>query len=200
MDASEQAEAILGRGRGAMVSTFFGAIWLGLGLAAAGRFSFWIIIAFSACCLALFAGALSLMRLGRRRRSKNPGRPERNAAIGRQFMWVLIAEVAAFVAIGWGCSALKRFDLIALGVAAVVGLHFFPLARIFRAPQYYVTGSAIVIWCVVSWVLFRAYRMDTSAAIGTGAILWLAGAYGLISARARRSSSPREPASAALSE
>ncbi|MFZ0784937.1 MAG: hypothetical protein WA369_02425 [Candidatus Acidiferrales bacterium] len=183
-----------------MVSTAFGAAWLGLGLAAAGKFSFWVVIAFSASCLGLFAGSLSLIRLGRRLRSKNAARPERYASVRKRFLWVVLAEVVACAAIAWGCSALKRFDLIALGIAAVVGLHFLPLARTFRAPVFYVTGSAIVIWCVVSWVLFRADKMDTSVAIGTGAILWLAGGYGLVSAGSRLSSPPSEPASATLSE
>jgi len=198
MDASEQAETILGRGRGGMVCAFFGGLWLGVGLALAGKFSPWVIVAFSGCCLGLFAGSLFLILRGRRLRPKNSARPERYAAVRKQFMWVVIAEVVACAAVAWACSALKRGDLIPVGIAAIVGLHFLPLGRVFRTPEYYVGGSAIAIWCAVSCVLFRGDKMDISVGIGTGAVLWLTGAYGLISSRALLSSASSEPLSAAL--
>lgn len=200
MDASEQGEAILGIGRGVMVCAFFGGVWLGLGLAAAGKFSLWVIIAFSVCCLGLFAGSLSLIRRGRGLRPKTPAHPERYAAVRKQFMWVVIAEVVICAAVAWGGGALNRGDLIPVGIAAVVGLHFLPLARVFRAPVYYVSGSVIVIWCVLSWVLFRGDKMDISVGIGTGIILWFTAAYALMASRSLLSALPPEPANAAFSK
>lgn len=190
MDASEQGEVILGIGRGTMVCAFFGAVWLGLGLAAAGKFSLGVVIAFSACCLGLFAGALFLIRRGQALRPKTQAHPERHAAMRKQFMWIVIAEVVVCAAIAWACGTRNRGDLIPVGIAAVVGLHFLPLARTFRAPVYYVTGSAIAIWCALSWALFRGDKMDISVGIGTGAVLWLTGAYALARSRALLSSGP----------
>jgi len=190
MDASEQGEVILGIGRGTMVCAFFGAAWLGVGLAAAGKFSLGAIIAFSICCLALFAGSLFLIRRGSRLRAKTPTHPERYATVRRQFLRIVIAEVVVCAAIAWACGSLHRGDLIPVGIAAVVGLHLLPLARTFRAPAYYFTGSAIAIWCALSWALFRGDKMDISVGIGTGAIFWLTGAYALARSRALLSPAP----------
>jgi hypothetical protein len=200
MDALERGELILGRGYGAMACTVFGALWLGLGLAGGREFSFWVIIAFSICCVGLYAGSVFLIRRGRRIRSQAPVGRQRPAAARKQFLWVVIAEVVACVAVAWACGAMNRGDLIPVGIALVVGLHLLPLAKIVRVPECYVTGAAIVIWCVLSWVLFRAPKMDVSAGIGTGIVLWLTGAYDLIASRALLSSVPPEPFSTAFSK
>jgi len=198
MDAFELGGRILGRGIGAMVCTIFGALWLGLGLAGGHAFSLAVIAAFSICCVGLYAGSVFLIRRGRRLRSQPPVHLEPSAGVPKQFTWLVIAEVVACVAIAWACGARNRGDLIPLGIALVVGLHFLPFARIFRAPECYVTGAAIAIWCVLSWALFRAPKMDVSVGIGTGLILWFTGAYDLIRSRALLSSAHPERFSAAL--
>jgi len=200
METSEQGEVILGIGRGTMVCAFFGGAWLGVGLAAAGKFSLWVIIAFSVCCLGLFAGSLFLIRRGNKLRPKTPAHPERYATMRKQFLWIVIAEVVVCAAVACVCGSLKRGDLIPVWIAAVVGLHLLPLARVFRAPAYYVTGSAIAIWCALSWALFRGDKMDISVGIGTGTIFWLTGAYALAQSRALLSPAPLQPSSATLSK
>jgi hypothetical protein len=58
-------------------------------------------------------------------------------------------------------------------ITAIVGLHMFPLARVFRYPLHYVTGSALVGWAAASALLFPKDEMQGSTALGTGLILWL---------------------------
>jgi len=110
------------------------------------------------------------------------------------FIWAVVAEIVGCLAVILICNLLRRADLIPAGIALVVGLHFLPLAKIFRAPIYYATGMLIPLWCVASFLLFRGPAIDVAAAIGTGIVLWLTSAYGLIRARTLLALSPGESA------
>lgn len=182
MDASEQGAIMVGRASGAMVTTMFGAVWLGLGLAAIHAFSWWVVVVFAVCCLGLYLASLHVLRRGKKLRSK-AATPRWTAKMRNGFIWAVVAEIVGCLAVVWICNLLRRADLIPVGIALVVGLHFLPLAKIFRAPIYYATGIVIPFWCVASVFLFRGPVIDVAAAIGTGIVLWLTTAYGLIRVR-----------------
>jgi hypothetical protein len=65
----------------------------------------------------------------------------------------------------------------------VVGLHYLPIAKIFRAPVLGVLGTLITLWCLLCWGLFRSDSLVISVALGTGILLWLASAAALLRAR-----------------
>jgi hypothetical protein len=67
--------------------------------------------------------------------------------------------------------------------ATVVGLHFLPLAKIFRQARYYLWGIAITLWCGVCAILFRSNTLVAWSNIGTGVLLWANCAHGLLRAR-----------------
>lgn len=66
----------------------------------------------------------------------------------------------------------EESDLATNWCAMIVGLHFLPLARIFRAPHLIVRGILVTVWCVSCWAFFRSNALVISTSLGTGILLW----------------------------
>ena len=91
-------------------------------------------------------------------------------------------EVLAIFAVIAGSNASGRPELIPVGIALVVGLHFFPLARLYDQWQYRWTAGLMTAVAVVGAVLVVAGLSDESVLVAVGlacaAVLW-ASAYHL---------------------
>ena len=61
-------------------------------------------------------------------------------------------------------------------ITTIVGLHLFPLARLFRYPLHYLTGGLLVVWAAASAALVPMAEMQGTTSLGTGVILWLSAA------------------------
>ncbi len=162
------ANQVGGRAIGALFLTGFGAIWLLLGLYARERLSP-STLSLVACGTVVFvSGAFFLLR-----RAKALPRTPEDPAMGRAFKWINIIQWAA---VGVVALAFARFGIdayVVSAITAIVGLHMFPLARLFRYPLHYVTGAALVGWAAASILLFPKDELQGSTALGTGLILWL---------------------------
>jgi hypothetical protein len=181
MSTSSEVEFVLGLGRGSIICTVFGALWLGFSLAAARAFVPIVVVLISIIGIVLFARSLSLIRKGRALRNSSAVAPNAHSDRTRKlFKWISIGEGVAIGLVCFFGFGLNRGDLVPVGIAIVVGLHFLPLAKVFEARIYYWTGGMIVAWCIFSRVSFHSQAMDVSAGIGTGAILWLTAAYNLL--------------------
>ena len=66
--------------------------------------------------------------------------------IGRRFAWVVAIEMIAFGVVNAIIRMTGDYEVIACVYLIVVGLHFFPLARIFRVPRYNATG---LLFCAI---------------------------------------------------
>ncbi|HZC43521.1 MAG TPA: hypothetical protein VE195_05055 [Acidobacteriaceae bacterium] len=84
---------------------------------------------------------------------------------------------AIFVAV-FSLPHFKLGNWIVPAIVLIVGVHFFPLGRLFNAPAHYVTGAVMVAWAIVYPILFSAGKGDPIGAVGTGAILWMTAALG----------------------
>jgi hypothetical protein len=63
-------------------------------------------------------------------------------------------------------------DYILCGIALIVGVHFFPLAALFKAPLYYATG---LLGCAIGFVGFfmaDAGLRQKVVGISFGLVLW----------------------------
>ena len=162
------ANQLSGRATGAIFFAFFGAAWLFLALAAKQVLTLANVVGILAGMAALLLAAASL-----RRQAKRWPRLPSDPAIGRAFSWVN--------AIQWTAVAITAFTLARLhleaytpsAITAIVGLHMFPLARLFRYPLHHVTGALLVAWAVATAVFVPVAEMQGTAALGTGLILWL---------------------------
>ena len=66
-----------------------------------------------------------------------------------------------------------RPELYGQWVGAVVGLHFFPLGKLFRMPLYYWTGAAISLAAFGSLLISPGPLSSVISAGGTGLALWI---------------------------
>ncbi|MET9553437.1 hypothetical protein [Streptomyces sp. NPDC006645] len=144
-----------GRATGAGVMAFFGLGWMACGVTdmpvAAGRAVFAIGVAVSITFAVLGA------RMGRRAAATPTTDTEPTAArkkkAGVGFALVVVVEWVAIFAVARVLVATDHAEAIPAFVAAVVGIHFFPLARLFGVGAYHWTGAAMCASALTAAVL-----------------------------------------------
>src|ERR1700680_1237204 len=63
----------------------------------------------------------------------------------RKFLWIDSAIEWVLVGVGsFLLSRIGRYDLIPQLFGLVIGLHFFPIAKLFRLPRYYLVGGIMI--------------------------------------------------------
>jgi nicotinamide riboside transporter PnuC len=173
MDSSSQAEAVIGAGRSALIGATFGTGWLGWGLGTARAFNGFTAPAFGFMALFLIAGSAYFIRHGRQLRKRSTAVVDSARRTARNwFLFIVLMEALAIVFASILANRIHRADLATNWCAMIVGLHFLPLARIFRAPQLIVRGILITVWCVFCWAFFRSNALVISTSLGTGLLLW----------------------------
>jgi len=179
-----QAEAVVGAARGALIVAMFGAGWLGWGLGEAKAFTGLVGPAFGMSELFLLACSVYFIREGRRLRKQYPPVPASVRKLMRKsFLLVVLLEALALALVSIVAWQLHRPDLGADWAAMVVGLHFLPLAKLFRSPRLGVIGILITLWCLLCWAWFRANTLVISVSLVTGMLLWVASVSALLRAR-----------------
>jgi hypothetical protein len=132
---------------------FFGTAWafaaIGGLRSAAGRFP-WLAVVAVAAGLALLAAAAALFRLARGLPAAGADQRAEAGRIWRWFGIVFGAEGVLIFATSIVCGRLGRPDLIVPLILLIVGVHFWPLAALFRFPMHYVTGALLVAVAVVA--------------------------------------------------
>lgn len=160
-----------GRATGALFFTGFGTIWLTLALYLRQSLNIAAMVAISVGLMILLSGIAWLFSLA----GRFPGIPS-DPATSRAFnrvnaiQWIAVALVSFL----FGHFHLDAYVVSA--ITAIVGIHLFPLAKLFRYPMHYVTGGLLVLWATVSVLTLPLDQMQGLTAIGTGAILWLSAA------------------------
>jgi hypothetical protein len=153
---------------GIMVFAGFGAGWLfwslsmRRGITGATATGIWMGM------LALFVAAIFIWRQAKRW----PRVPD-DPRVGRTFGWVNAVQWTAIFVAGFICKRYSWDLYFPSAVTAIVGLHFYPLARLFRNPLHYGTGTALVLWAFAAATI-GADRLQGITAMGTGALLWAA--------------------------
>lgn len=66
--------------------------------------------------------------------------------IMRKFAVVVVIEVLAFAVVNSIVGVTRNFELIPSLNLIIVGIHFIPLAKVFRVPRYYITG---LFFCII---------------------------------------------------
>jgi hypothetical protein len=156
----------------------FGAVWLAMGMSAAGM----PVRVAIALVLPVFVLIACLASAVRRRvpRLAGPESPEKKEMM-RAFVGV---NVVQWVAIFGTVNLLRNVQLdgwIVSAIVLIVGAHFLPLARIFGARQHVVTGAALMLCAAVAVVLPAPVR-DSVECVTAGLILWASAAGALYTA------------------
>ncbi len=167
---------MVGTGRRALAGTVAGGVWVAWGLNMAHAVAGPGMLACVVIASVLVIGCVYFVVKGRSLRKKYPfaRRP-----LNRGFLLVTALEAAGVVGVISAAQRMGRLDALPDWIGVVIGLHFFGLGRVFRAPVYYVTGAAITLWCVLAWVLLRGNAQGSALGIGVGGILWAATSFNL---------------------
>jgi hypothetical protein len=136
--------ALLGMTTGAVVMFGFGVLWLLLGLFRGARSPAWlrlsllfmgIVLGASIATLAVRSSGLPL--------DATPLTAQQvaiNREIGRHFYLIFGAEVVAIFLVVAVLRIIHYPTYILCGIALIVGVHFVPLAALFKSPLFYGTG------------------------------------------------------------
>jgi hypothetical protein len=113
-------------------------------------------------------------------------RTAQGQAMARRFKWVVIGEVAAIMIVNGIASAMQYFQLIAPLDILIVGIHFFPLASLFRVPRYYWMGGLFCAVTVLTLMLVPAHAQVGAAdawlvwpTFGCSLVAWVTAGFNL---------------------
>jgi hypothetical protein len=188
MPTAPTANQLSGRAIGSIFFSGFGALWLLLSLYVKEILS----VNFAACVgcglAVLLLSAFWLLRQARRypRTIDDPAR-------SRAFHRINGIQWAAVIVVSVGFARLHIDAYVLSAITAIVGVHLFPLAKLFRYPMHNVTGAALVAWASASVLLVPREHLQGATALGTGILLWLSAATTLaLAVAAMRRSAPAE--------
>jgi len=169
--------ALKGRAIGAVFMAGFGALWMIIGLKLLRRLHTGPLLVVLAITAVLVLAAIKQFEYAKTLpSSEGAATSAQAAAIGHRFNMIFAAElIAIFVAVVV-LNALRRPTLILPVVAVIVGLHFFPLARLFAAPVFYSTATAMVLSVLFAFSMRDVSRRQAAIGIGCGLILWITSA------------------------
>jgi hypothetical protein len=170
----QTANALKGSAIGAEFLSFFGGVWFLFALAACGALDAARATLVLLCALAFFSLAEWVKRAARR----FPQIPDDPAA-SRRFFWINAAQWSAMFVLYQLLHWLGREVYFVTGVAVVVGLHFFWLARPLRNPAARGTGTMLLLWAVATGAFAPVEHLQSITAGGAGLILWQAAATAL---------------------
>ncbi|MGH8183554.1 MAG: hypothetical protein ACREPH_07840 [Rhodanobacteraceae bacterium] len=148
--------ALCGRGTGLIVCAIFAALWANWARPLLmGSPADWMWAA--AAIVAVVSGALllagvSMIRRGRRLSQVTGTGDTAPRRMRSGFKLVLIAEIVALNIAAYFLISHHMAQYLAPAIAVVVGLHFLPLAKIFRAPHFFATAVVMTLAGVLAAV------------------------------------------------
>jgi hypothetical protein len=172
-----------GLGIGAVFFSIFGAMWVNGGAELAyGKKTFALSAMIWAIAALILLAAIRVIRANQL--------PPADATIAAKqarhskvFMLVNLVQYSAMFILVQVLHWTSHADWVVPGVMLIVGLHFFPLARLFSYRPHHVTGAALVLLALI-YPFAGSGPLDPIGCIGAGLILWGAAVFGLAGASA----------------
>lgn len=155
----------------------FGMAWIVLGLSSWQRLNPPVLASLSCFLLALIIGSVYILQRTYGSLDRSQATRAAHKQTNRTFGMVNLLQWSLIFAAVFGLPRLGLGRWIVPAIVLIVGLHFFPLARLFKARMHYVVGAIAVAWAIVYPILFTAGKGDAIGAIGMGAILWASAAF-----------------------
>lgn len=155
----------------------FGMAWIVLGLSSAQKLNPLVLALLSCFLFALAIASLYILQRTHGSLDRSQANRAAQKKINRQFGLVNFLQWSLIFAAVFGLPRLGLARWIVPAIVLIVGLHFFPLARLFKARMHYVVGAIVVAWAIVYPILFSAGQGDSTGAVGMGAILWASAAF-----------------------
>jgi hypothetical protein len=115
-------------------------------LAARSALAICLLAAMSVAAAALIFFGIKMMRVVLQLPHMTDAQPSEGRRIRHQFATIVAAEFAGFAIVNLICGMTHHWKFIEPLALIVVGLHFLPLARLFKVPRYNVMG---VLFCAI---------------------------------------------------
>lgn len=161
-----------GRARGAMVGAVFGSAWMSWAAVFVPTARTAALVLVAVMAILLVGWAASRLRVARRYKNSAADR-ERWASIAPLFWIDTAAEWVLGSAEVVGLAHFGRYALIPQFLGFIIGLHFLPLAKILRAPRYYIMGTAIMVCALGSLLIPEGSIRNVIACAGIGLPMWI---------------------------
>jgi energy-coupling factor transporter transmembrane protein EcfT len=187
-------EMISARATGVLFFSAFGSLWLYNGLAASHRLNPITVAAILVILTALVVPAIRLIQTASKAAPPQPDfvndTPEaiqRKRAFHRvnAIQWIAIVAAVVFF------NFIHRPEFLAPVIAFIVGMHLFPLAKLFRYGAHNVTGTLLVLWSTAIVTVLPAQALPSAGALGAATILLVSAAYTLATAYRQSEPSPK---------
>jgi len=175
-DVAVERRAANGATTGLFVCMGFGGLWIFIGLALWSARPVWAMPL--AASFAAVMAVLTVARLGAfRARVAAKAQPARPFT-GPLYILIVALEVLAI----YGAVTRLPYDshLQVFAMAAIVGLHFLPLAWLFRVPAYAVMGLGMMGWTALCLAIPDRVLGGLATGLGMGAMFWGYAALALI--------------------
>jgi hypothetical protein len=127
----------------------------------------WLLAALCIFATGMYRFGIVTIRGARQLPFHDFAQPSEARRIWLQFALIVAVEAAAIIAVVNACVKTHHGRFIVPLILVIVGLHFLPLARLFKVPRYYVTGG---LFCAISIVTMVS--VPASARIGH-ALSWI---------------------------
>jgi hypothetical protein len=193
IDPSQPAGSAFGLGMAAVIMTVFGFVWFGWGFSVSRTFTDFSSGSLlpATCWLSFYAISLGLLgfsvhalrRRKKQMRALSASPSDFWSRFGKPFRVISFFEAVDCGIVVFLAVVFHRLDLLAAGISFVVGLHFLPMARLFRFSSYYVAGLLIIVCDLLSVVLLRGDDITLAVGVATGAVLWITAIYALLRSR-----------------
>ena len=169
--AGKTPDELIDRSVGAIVTALFGALWIGSGAWVLAGPKIPLLLAVGTLAASLVAAA---SRFAPRPTKHHKGEPLQAERVRRNKAFHVIngLQWASILFLIVGLNVLQRPQWITAGIVMIVGLHFLPLARLFRSTSHGVAGVALVSWALVYPLVAAGGPMSPWGAVGAGLILW----------------------------
>ncbi|MEK3889500.1 DUF7010 family protein [Bacillus sp. FSL K6-3431] len=145
---------VRGTAFGVLFMAFFGTLWAYTGIMGLQGWGVsTLLVGAVTLGITLFICGVSLIRASRELSNQvsKPG-VRRVKHMGIWFNIIFGTELFAIGIAIAVCNATSHSDLIPLVIAIIVGIHFFPLASLFKVRIYYITGALLCLLAIITWL------------------------------------------------
>jgi hypothetical protein len=172
-------DTLLGMTTAAEVMFGFGIVWLLLGIFRGRSSPSWLRIGLVVVGVAL-AASIATLALRASRIQSLPLSAQQlatNGEIARHFYLIFGIELLAIFVAVIVLNVIHYPDYILSGIALIVGVHFFPLAALFKAPLYYGTGLCGCAIGLAGFFIADEESRQKIVGMSFGILLWATAAW-----------------------
>jgi hypothetical protein len=166
------------RAIGAMFFSIMGAAWLTLWSIRAYGVQGEILTLIAICTVFIFTAAFRVFLTNREAHAQESLSPAKQKA-DKVFNIVNFGQWILVLVVGNVLNNIGHPEWILASAMCIIGLHFIPLAHVFKNPSLYFTGTIMVLWALAYPFIAKGGAANPIGCLGAGITLWGSALYAL---------------------